>query len=167
VGKFELRETCFFSSVLYFCDFREHISNISVIFLFLSEFIEANAWFITRRCNVRNTYLSSEKVCFRDYVLNACHELPCVSRAFLNGRNLFSRFSSAPLCSNCSYTDKHLMVESKSMNECFMFCTSSLYSSMDLPISCSVIFIFPMNCIRLSSLLIRLLTSSICILIFS
>ena len=103
----------------------------------------------------------------KNYVLSTCHELPCVSRAFLNGRNLFSRFSSAPLCSNCSYTDKHLMVESKSMNECFMFCISSLYSRIDFPISCSVIFIFPMNCMRLSSLLIRLLISSMCLLIFS
>ena len=101
-----------------------------------------------------------------NYAVNACHGLPCVLRAFLNGINLFSRFSSAPLCSNCSYTDAHLMVESKPMNECSMFCTSSLYSRIDLPMSYSFIFIFPMNFMRLSSLLIRLLVSSICLLMF-
>ena len=101
-----------------------------------------------------------------NYAVNACHGLSCLLRAFLKGINLFSRFSSAPLCSNCSYTDAHLMVESKSMNECSMFCTSSLYSRIDLPMSYSFIFTFPMNFMRLSSVLIRLLVSSICLLMF-
>ena len=114
-----------------------------------------------------NTYLSSENVFFRDFVLNACQELLCVLRAFLYGINLFSRFSSAPLCSSCSYTDVHLSVESKLVNECSMFCISSLYSRIDFPISCSVIFIFPLNCMHSSSLLILLLVSSICFLRFS